>query len=82
MADRTSAGIFARIFKYLSCGDMDESFERKRARQFAHELWDMARNYDFSPGQMDCDDHLVKLGLAHWTPDGMAYKGGHNFKES
>lgn len=58
MADRTSASLFAEIFRMLAC---DEPPDRKA---LAKKFWDESANYDFSPYQLYCDDALIKLGLA------------------
>lgn len=58
MADRTSAGIFGDIFKELA---KDEPIDRVA---FAKKVWEWSQGYDFSEYQMDCDDALLKLGLA------------------
>lgn len=63
MSDRTSAEVFARVFERLA-EDPDE-----RNKKLAQDLWDIARGYDFHPIQMDCDDALVKLGLATKAKD-------------
>lgn len=60
MADRSSAYLFARIF-----GLIDEHVHDAKTRQkLAFEFWAESRSYDFSPYQMDCDEILMKLGLA------------------
>lgn len=63
MADRTSAGIFGRIFEYLA------QKPDRRAKEFALEMWSEAGGYDFSWYQMECDDALVTLGLAKRAHD-------------
>lgn len=63
MSNRSSAEVFARIFERLA-EDPDE-----RNKKLAQDLWDMSRGYDFHPIQMDCDDALVKLGLATRSTD-------------
>lgn len=59
MADRNSAEIFGRLFDYLAfyIGTVDR-------KEFAKYLWTISEEYDFSPGQMECDEALLKLGLA------------------
>jgi len=65
MADRSSAYLFARIF-----GLIDEHVHDAEARQkLAREFWSESSGYDFSPYQMDCDEILLKLGLARRCVD-------------
>lgn len=68
MADRTSAGIFARVFEYLSL--VEDPINR---HEFARFLYGESRRCDFHPCQMDCDDALVKLGLARTVDDEIKY---------
>lgn len=63
MADRTSAEIFGSIFEKLS-----EEPDTANV-QFVTWLWEMAGRYDFSDCQMECDEALVKLGLATTSED-------------
>lgn len=58
MADRTSASIFAIVFKCLA---EDNS---EKAREFARKLWGEKNSYDFNSYQMYCDEALITLGLA------------------
>jgi hypothetical protein len=58
MADRNSAEIFGTLFEFISQDPMIPRHE------LAEKLWSMAQQYDFSWCQMDCDAHLIKLGLA------------------
>lgn len=58
MADRTSAGLFAKIFELLAKNPTDEH------RAMAREIWSFTGEYDFSPYQMSADDSLIALGLA------------------
>lgn len=59
MADRTAAGIFGEFFD-LAAG-IKQTPEVKR---LALLMWCMTGGYDFSPDQMECDEALIKLGLA------------------
>lgn len=65
MADRTSAGLFGTFFEFLA----EEPDERSKV--MAEKLWRISKRYDFGPCQMDCDDALVKLGLARLDADGV-----------
>jgi hypothetical protein len=58
MADRTSAGLFGKIFELLAKNPSDEH------KQMAKEIWPMTSEYDFSEYQMYADDALLTLGLA------------------
>lgn len=64
MADRTSAALFAEIFKLLAA-DAPPTDPKALARRF----WGMRRGLDFSPYQMYCDEALIKLGLARLGVD-------------
>ena len=83
MADHTSAGIFGEIFVRLAKTPDERNIE------FAHWLWGKSMQYDFSPCQMECQDSLVKLGLARrgvdprWPQDGETwlYKGDEGFDD-
>ncbi len=57
MADRTSAGIFSDIFVYLAK-------QKKPDIKFAKKLWRDSKQFDFDNAQLECDDALIKLGLA------------------
>ena len=79
MADRNSAEIFGSLFDMLAAGLPADPAETARL------LWNMQKGYDFSPCQMECDDALLKLGLARELPPdprwpdesgGMTYLGG------
>lgn len=59
MSDRSSAALFAEVFKYLA-----EQPQTKERDEFAEKMWDLTGNYDFSPYQIGEDDALIKLGLA------------------
>lgn len=63
MADRTSAGIFAKQFKRLAKNPTAEN------KAFALELFNDAMDYDFSWEQMYCDEALAALDLAELVPD-------------
>lgn len=69
MADRTSAALFGSIFDHLA-----EGKPSKKDRDFALWLWTQTGDYDFSEYQMDCDESLVKLGLAEKTKDEAGYE--------
>ena len=69
MADRTSAEIYGTIFRALAS---DKPVNKKA---LARKFWAESFGYDFSPYQMDCDEELVKLGLAK-TVDHPDYDDG------
>lgn len=58
MADRTSAGLFGKIFTLLAKNPTDEH------KKIAAEIWPETNEYDFSSSQMYCDDALIALDLA------------------
>lgn len=58
MADRTSAGIFGKIFTLLA------DVTPEKHKELAQEFYEASREYDFSEYQMSCDEALIKLGLA------------------
>lgn len=58
MADRTSAGIFSELFMMFAVNATNTD------KEYAHRVWAMAWQYDFSFQQMECDEALVRLGLA------------------
>ena len=58
MADRTSAGLFAKIFDLLAENPTEEK------KNIASEIWPMRNEFDFCDEQMYCDESLIKLGLA------------------
>jgi len=64
MADRSSAWLFNRIFTIIA-NDVVEA----RREPLAKAMWHESRSYDFRDSQMDCDDELIKLGLAHKGTD-------------
>lgn len=63
MSDRTSAGIFGRIFNLLAKNPTEEN------KTIAKEIFDEKGEYDFSNYQMDADDALIVLGLARTEID-------------
>lgn len=63
MADRTAAHIFSLIFDALA---KDGEIDRKR---LAKQLMKAAREFDFNSCQMECDDSLLKLGVAKMGVD-------------
>jgi hypothetical protein len=56
MADRTSAYVFALIFRELAL--------LPEGRDIAKRIWGHTMKYDFSQYQMECDEALISLGLA------------------
>lgn len=64
MADRTSAGLFAKIFTFLAANPTDEH------KSIAKELWGYTGDYDFRPYQMYCDQALMSLDLCHKDDEG------------
>lgn len=58
MADRTSAGVFGKIFELLAKNPTEEN------KAMALEIWPLQWEYDFNEYQMYADDALIKLGLA------------------
>jgi hypothetical protein len=58
MADRTSAALFCTIFKELAADLSPGSVH------VAHKIWPFVQSHDFNEYQMNCDDALIKLGLA------------------
>ena len=58
MADRTSAGLFGKVFNLLAKNPTSEH------KEIAKEIFAEVGNYDFSNYQMYADDALMKLGLA------------------
>lgn len=69
MADRTSAGLFGEIFNMLAFELPPECGRFKLAQRF----FEMMSGYDFDPCQMEADEALVELGLAHKQGDCMFY---------
>jgi hypothetical protein len=60
MSDQTSAGIFGSIFEYIAKW-LPPGEDRE---EFAEWLWDQSKGYDFSAEDLDCENQLIKLGLA------------------
>jgi len=58
MADRTSAGLFGKIFTLLAKNPSEEN------KKIAREIYKETLDYDFSMCQMYVDDELMLLGLA------------------
>ena len=58
MADRTSCEIFTKLMELLGNRDQWDS------KELALEIWNFSRDYDFAPVDLDCDEELLKLGLA------------------
>lgn len=59
MSDHSSAELFGNIFNYLAKDPISDE-----ALKMAKWLWSATSGYDFSAYQMDCDEALIKLGLA------------------
>lgn len=60
MADRSSAYLFSRIFRLID----EHVHDAETRKKLALEFWKESGSYDFSPYQMNCDEFLLKLGLA------------------
>lgn len=58
MADRTSAGLFGRVFELLAKNPTEEH------KQMAKEIYEFTGEYDFSPYQMSADEACLTLGIA------------------
>lgn len=69
MADRSSAEIFGDVFHYLS-----KQSNEPATKKFAKFMWERKDHYDFSTYQMECDNALVKLGLAKRGQDADGYE--------
>jgi len=65
MSDRAGAELFSEIFQMIYDHVEDEDARYQLARRF----FAFARDYDFSFDQLDADDILVELGLAHYATD-------------
>lgn len=64
MADRTSAALFGKIFTLLSNNPTKEN------KELAKDIYyDLISDYDFNTYQMNADDALIILGLAHRSLD-------------
>lgn len=61
MADRTSAEIFGKMFRHLAKDPSDKN------KAFAAEMTEWMAEYDFNAYQMDADEALRTLGVAHLT---------------
>jgi hypothetical protein len=64
MGDSSGAYLFGMLFDRLAKEPDDD--RRKKLVQF---FWKEAGSHDFSDCEMECDDSLVKLGLAKENPD-------------
>jgi hypothetical protein len=58
MADRTAAHLFGLIFEKLA------EHPHEAHKEFAMQVYEMTREYDFSPYQMYADDACMALGIA------------------
>ena len=58
MADRTSAGLFCKLFQLLAKNPTDEH------KAMAREIYDFTGEYDFCDYQMGADDECLILGVA------------------
>ena len=58
MADRTNAKLFGDLFKTLSINTTEES------KALGEKIYQLSKEYDFSPSQMEADESLLLLGLA------------------
>ena len=83
MADRTSAGLFGKIFQLLAVNPTDEH------KQIASEIFDMTGEYDFSNYQMYAEEACHKLDLCRTIPDPeypdaikVLWKGDDDFDKS
>jgi hypothetical protein len=64
MTDRTSAGLFGRLFETLAANlAVQPPAVRDERKRLAAKFLAMARDYDFSRCDMDADDELRALGL-------------------
>lgn len=57
MADRSSAEIFGMVLDILAEDPTDDH------KAIAKRVFEQTRHYDFTVGQMECDNSLKKLGL-------------------
>lgn len=75
MADRNSAAIFSLIFQHLAEDIREHAYQATDGqndnppRAAAIKFWQASWQYDFSPEQLDCDEDLIKLGLARRCTD-------------
>lgn len=82
MADRTSASIFSQLFVMLAEEPTDSN------KEMANKIYKLSYGYDFHHCQMDCNDELIKLGLAkigidpEYPEEGevIIYRGKEKFK--
>jgi hypothetical protein len=58
MGDINSAVIFSGFFEKLASDPTPQHIK------WAIELWEDSYHYDFSNNELECDDALIKLGLA------------------
>lgn len=70
MSDRTSAAIFGEIFGVLA----DELPAGEKRDALAKRFWLMSQDYDFNEYQMECDEVLLELGLAHMSGTEVIYE--------
>jgi hypothetical protein len=70
MSDTTAAMAFGAIFEALAdtfpSDPVDNGCSEHPAVKVAKVVWSEARQFDFSWMDMECDEALVKLGLAVW----------------
>ena len=82
MADRTSAGLFGRIFEVLAKTPTDEH------KKIAAEIFELAGDYDFDYREMNAGEACIVLELAvkgidpNYPEDGetMLFKGEEGFE--
>jgi hypothetical protein len=79
MADRDSAEIFR--FLFIELAERVELENRHNVEvdkgclmSIARKSWQESHEYDFSYDQLDCDEHLITLGLARRVGDDMEYR--------
>jgi hypothetical protein len=85
MSDRTSAGLFGRIFETLHALTQRNGLSPIIAKELALDFWALTEDYDFSWYQMGCDEALFALGLARRVGVGTddehtAYLGDDDFE--
>jgi hypothetical protein len=72
VANRSAAEIFGKIFTDLADPNKPVDFINARPvlyrDEFARWLWDLARQCDFHPSDMECGEALKALGLARRRP--------------
>ena len=64
MSDRTTAGVFCKVFCALAREPITEE-----TKTIARGLYQDTGEYDFNKYQMECDDALIALGLARRGKD-------------